>query len=114
MTIFLAGHETTANALTWTWYLLSQNPDVEQKLHEEIDRVLAGRVPAYEDVAELKFTEMVLAESMRLYPPAWATGRLAIVETEIARLHSAAQSVGADEPVRHAPRSALFSGAAAV
>jgi cytochrome P450 len=84
MTIFLAGHETTANALTWTWYLLSQNPDVEQKLHEEIDRVLAGCVPAYEDVAELKFTEMVLAESMRLYPPAWATGRLAIVETEIA------------------------------
>lgn len=84
MTIFLAGHETTANALTWTWYLLSQNPAVEEKLHEEIDRVLAGRLPAFEDVAQLKYTEMVLAESMRLYPPAWAMGRLAIVETEIA------------------------------
>ncbi len=84
MTIFLAGHETTANALTWTWYLLSENPAVEEKLHEEIDRVLAGRLPAFDDVAQLKYTEMVLAESMRLYPPAWATGRLAMVETEIA------------------------------
>lgn len=84
MTIFLAGHETTANALTWTWYLLSQNPAVEEKLHEEIDRVLAGRLPAFADVAQLKYTEMVLAEAMRLYPPAWATGRLAKVETEIA------------------------------
>lgn len=84
MTIFLAGHETTANALTWTWYLLSQNPALEEKLHEEIDRVLAGRLPAFDDVAQLKYTEMVLAESMRLYPPAWATGRLAMVETEIA------------------------------
>lgn len=83
MTIFLAGHETTANALTWTWYLLSQNPEVESKLHEEIDRVLAGRMPAFEDVAQLKYTEMVLAESMRLYPPAWALGRLAIDEIEI-------------------------------
>jgi cytochrome P450 len=84
MTIFLAGHETTANALTWTWYLLSENPAVEEKLHEEIDRVLAGRLPAFADVVQLKYTEMVLAESMRLYPPAWATGRLAIAETEIA------------------------------
>lgn len=84
MTIFLAGHETTANALTWTWYLLSQNPEVEAKLHEEIDRVLEGRLPGFEDLAQLKYTEMVLAESMRLYPPAWALGRLAIKECEIA------------------------------
>src|SRR6185295_8721470 len=75
MTIFLAGHETTANALTWTWYLLSQNPEAEAKLHKEIDRVLEGRLPTFEDVAQLKYTEMVLAESMRLYPPAWALGR---------------------------------------
>ena len=83
MTIFLAGHETTANALTWTWYLLSQNPEAEARLHEEIDRVLAGRLPAFADVAQLKYTEMVLAESMRLFPPAWAIGRLALEEIEI-------------------------------
>jgi len=83
MTIFLAGHETTANALTWTWYLLSQNPEAEVKLHEEIDRVLEGRLPTFEDVAQLKYTEMVLAESMRLYPPAWALGRLAMTDSEI-------------------------------
>jgi cytochrome P450 len=83
MTIFLAGHETTANALTWTWYLLSQNPEAEAKLHQEIDRVLEGRLPTFEDVAQLKYTEMVLAESMRLYPPAWALGRLAMNESEI-------------------------------
>ncbi len=69
MTIFLAGHETTANALTWTWYLLSQNPEAEARLHEEIDRVLAERLPDFDDVGKLKYTEMVLAESMRLYPP---------------------------------------------
>jgi cytochrome P450 len=83
MTIFLAGHETTANALTWTWYLLSQNPEAEARLHEELDRLLAGRLPTFEDVAQLKYTEMVLTESMRLYPPAWAIGRLATNESEI-------------------------------
>jgi cytochrome P450 len=83
MTIFLAGHETTANALTWTWYLLSQNPEAESRLHEEIDRVLAGKLPDFDDVGKLKYTEMVLAESMRLYPPAWALGRLAMQDFEI-------------------------------
>ncbi|HZD96527.1 MAG TPA: cytochrome P450, partial [Candidatus Sulfotelmatobacter sp.] len=83
MTIFLAGHETTANALTWTWYLLSQNPEAEARLHEEIDGVLGGRLPEFDDVAKLKYTEMVLAESMRLYPPAWALGRLAMENFEI-------------------------------
>jgi cytochrome P450 len=78
LTIFLAGHETTANALTWTWYLLSQHPDVERKLHDEVDRVLSGRAPAYEDMQSLPYTRMVLAESMRLYPPAWAIGRRAL------------------------------------
>jgi cytochrome P450 len=83
LTIFLAGHETTANALTWTWYLLSQHEDVEKKLHEELDKVLSGRLPSFEDVAQLRYTEMVLAESMRLYPPAWAVGRLSTVDCEI-------------------------------
>ncbi len=83
LTIFLAGHETTANALTWTWYLLSQHPEVEAKLHKEIDEVLQSRLASFEDVAKLKYTEMVLAESMRLYPPAWALGRPAVNDCEI-------------------------------
>jgi cytochrome P450 len=83
MTIFLAGHETTANALTWTWYLLSQNPEAETRLHAEVDTVLAGRVPGVMDVPNLRYTEMVLSESMRLYPPAWALGRMALKDFEI-------------------------------
>ena len=83
MTIFLAGHETTANALTWTWYLLSQPPDVERRLHEEIDRVLAGRLPTVADVDRLPYTTRVVTESMRLYPPAWIIGRRAIDEYSI-------------------------------
>jgi len=83
MTIFLAGHETTANALTWTLYLLSQHPEIESRLHEEIDSLIGSRQPKFSDVAELRFTEMVLYESMRLYPPAWAIGRLAKVDCDI-------------------------------
>jgi cytochrome P450 len=75
MTLFLAGHETTANALTWTWYLLSEHPEIEAKFHAEIDRLLGGRLPSFEDVPKLKYTTMVFAESMRLYPPAWTLGR---------------------------------------
>jgi cytochrome P450 len=78
MTIFLAGHETTANALAWTWYLLSGAPDVEARLHEEVDRVLGGRVPTLDDLAALPLVEQVITESMRLYPPAWIIGRRAI------------------------------------
>ncbi len=85
LTIFLAGHETTANALSWTWYLLSEHPEVEARLHAEIDSVLEdGRLPRVEDVARLRYTEMVIAESMRLYPPAWAIGRLSINEHSVA------------------------------
>lgn len=84
MTIFLAGHETTANALTWTWFLLSQNTEAEERLHAELDEVLAGgRAPTFEDVPRLRYTEMVVAESMRLYPPAWAVGRLALEDHEV-------------------------------
>jgi cytochrome P450 len=75
LTIFLAGHETTANALTWTWYLLSEAPEVEVRLHEEIDRVLGGRLPTVADIAALPFVERVVTESLRLYPPAWLIGR---------------------------------------
>jgi cytochrome P450 len=78
MTIFLAGHETTANALTWTWYLLSQGPEVERRLHEEIDRVLCDRLPTVADVDRLPCVTRVVTESMRLYPPAWLVGRRAV------------------------------------
>ena len=77
ITIFLAGYETVANALSWTWYLLSQNPDCERRFHDEIEHELPGRLPAFDDLPRLRYVEMVLAESMRLYPPAWAMGRYA-------------------------------------
>ncbi len=83
LTIFLAGYETVATALTWTWYLLAQNPEAEARMHEELDRVLAGRTPTIEDLPQLRYTEMVLAESMRLYPPAWAMGRQATEDIEL-------------------------------
>ena len=86
MTIFIAGHETTANALTWTFYLLSQYPDVEKKLHDEINSVLgpnddrnghddSKKIPTVDDIPKLQYTEKVLRESMRLYPPVWTMGR---------------------------------------
>ncbi|HZC42686.1 MAG TPA: cytochrome P450, partial [Acidobacteriaceae bacterium] len=75
ITIFLAGYETVANALTWTWYLLSENPLAAERMQCEIDEALQGRLPTLEDIPRLRYTEMVFAESMRLYPPAWAMGR---------------------------------------
>jgi cytochrome P450 len=83
VTIFMAGHETTAQALTWTWYLLSQHPAEEAKFHAELARVLGGRAPAFEDLAQLRYTRMVLEESMRLYPPAHTMSREALAEDEI-------------------------------
>ena len=82
MTLLLAGHETTANALSWAWYLLSQNPQAEQRLHEELKRVLNGRTPGMDDLAELQYTRWVIQESLRLYPPAWMISRKAIEEDE--------------------------------
>ncbi len=78
MTIFLAGYETTANAMAWTWHLLGAAPHVEEKLHAELGRVLGDRAPAMDDVPKLEFTRAVIAESMRVYPPAWTMGRRAI------------------------------------
>jgi cytochrome P450 len=83
MTLVVAGHETLSNALPFTWYLLSQHPAVEAKLHEEIDSVLGDRLPTLEDLARLPYTEMVLAESMRLYPPVWFLGRRALQPYEV-------------------------------
>jgi cytochrome P450 len=84
ITLFLAGHETTANTLAWTWWLLAQNPAVEKKFHEELDGVLGGRVPEVDDLPRLAFLNNVLTESLRLYPTAWGMARLAAEEHEIA------------------------------
>jgi cytochrome P450 len=78
MTLLLAGHETMSNALTWTWYLLSQNEAAEGRWRDELRAVLRGRLPTFEDLPALRYTEMVLAESMRLFPPAWGIGRRAL------------------------------------
>lgn len=75
MTLLLAGHETTSNALTWTFYLLAQHPDVRQRLEAEIAEVLDGRTPTTADIPDLHYTTMVIEEAMRLYPPAYAMGR---------------------------------------
>ncbi|MCH8318378.1 MAG: cytochrome P450 [Bacteroidetes bacterium] len=83
MTIFVAGHETTANALTWTFYLLSSHPEVEEKLHRELKEVLNGKTPEMEDIPKLKYTLQVIEESMRLFPPAWVIGRRALDDDEI-------------------------------
>ena len=83
VTFFLAGHETTSQALTWTFYLLSQNPRVVTRLHAEVDGVLGRRAPRFEDVDALRYTEQVVKESMRLYPPVYAIARKAIVDTQI-------------------------------
>jgi len=93
LTLFLAGHETTSNALTWTWYLLSQNPPAEAAFHAELDRVLAGRLPSFEDLPQLRYTESVLAESMRLFPPVWAIGRRALEDYPVGDFVIPARSV---------------------
>lgn len=83
VTFFLAGHETTSQALTWTFYLLSQHRDVADRLHDEIDRVLGGRAPHFEDFDSLPYAEQVVKEAMRLYPPVFAVARKAAADTRI-------------------------------
>jgi len=83
MTIFLAGYETTANAMSWTWHLLGLSPHVEDKLHDELGRVIGDRPPVVDDVPKLEYTRSVIAESMRVYPPAWTMGRRAIEPHQI-------------------------------
>lgn len=87
ITLFLAGHETTAISLSWTWMLLAQYPEAEAQLHEELDRVLGERPPTIADLPNLRWTEMVVKESMRLYPPAWRVGREAVEDCIIGGYH---------------------------
>jgi len=93
LTLFLAGHETTADALTWAWYLLSQNPEAEAAFHAELDRVLAGRLPSFDDLPQLRYTENVFAEALRLYPPAWGIGRRALEDFPVGDFVIPARSV---------------------
>ncbi len=83
ITLFLAGHETTASSLSWAWWLLAQNPAAEAKLHGELDEVLCGRAPSIDDLARLPYTANVITESMRLYPPAWGLARIAVEDHEL-------------------------------
>jgi cytochrome P450 len=83
ITLLIAGHETTANALSWTFYLLAQNPGAREELERELEAVLGGRVPTSEDVPQLVYTQQVIQEAMRLYPPAWFISRTAIAADEI-------------------------------
>jgi cytochrome P450 len=84
MTVYMAGHETTAVALSWAWYLLAQHPEADARLAEEVRDVLGGRRPSVADLPRLKYGEMVMMESMRLYPPAYGLGRQAVRASEVA------------------------------
>ncbi len=84
ITLFLAGHETTASTLSWTWWLLAQNPAAEARLHAELDAVLGGRSPSLDDLSKLIYAGNVITETLRLYPPAWGLARVAIEDHEIA------------------------------
>jgi cytochrome P450 len=90
--LFMAGHETTANVLSWVWYLLSQSPDVEKKLHEELARELGGKTPTYEDINKLPYTRAILDETMRLYPPVPVLARQAREDDTINGQHIPAKS----------------------
>ena len=106
MTFLLAGHETTALALSWSFHLLSQNPRAGEELHQELDRVLAGRTPHFADLRNLNCAERVIKESMRLYPPAWSLARTVINEFEIAgyRVPAGANVVMSTWIMHHDPR----------
>lgn len=92
VTMFVAGHETTARALSWAFYLLDRHPDVESRLHEEVDTVLNGRIPVLADVPKLAYTRMILDETLRLYPPVWITNREVVADDEVMGYHVPAGS----------------------
>ena len=87
LTIFLAGHETTALNLSWTWHLLAGHPEIEEKLHEELRETLGGRAPEMSDLPKLRYADAVVKESTRLYPPVWGFGREALQDCEIGGFH---------------------------
>jgi cytochrome P450 len=98
MTLVLAGHETTANALAWTWYLLSKTPDVWERMRAEVTSVLGDRDPTFEDVPKLKYVRQVIEETMRIYPPVWMFGRRALAEDSLRGFRVPAGSLVALSP----------------
>ena len=98
MTLLLAGHETTADALSWTFHLLAQHEDIQQRLHREIDEVLGSRPPRYADLPALSYARQVLQEAMRLYPPAWLIERQVIADDEVGGFRIPAGSMVAISP----------------
>src|SRR5207245_2000172 len=78
LTLLLAGHETTASTLSWTWYLIDRHPEVAERMRAEVAEVLGDRLPCYEDLRGLQYTTMVIQEAMRLYPPVWGLTRRAV------------------------------------
>lgn len=98
VTLFIAGHETTANMLAWTWYLLADHPEVEQRLHRELDGVLGGRIAGFQDLAKLSYTKMVIQESMRIYPPVLLLYRQSPVDQEVGGFHIPANTTVAVSP----------------
>jgi cytochrome P450 len=98
LTLFGAGHETTATALGWAWYLLCQHPEIYQKVQQEVDTVLQGRTPTYEDLARLPYCLQVFKETLRLYPPAYATSRRALHDVEIDGYHLAKNQIALIAP----------------
>ena len=106
MTFLLAGHETTALALSWTWHLLAQHPEAEDQLQSELERVLGGRVPEFSDLPKLAYGERVIKESMRLYPPAWSLARTVISDFELRgyKIPAAANVVMSPWIMHHDPR----------
>ena len=83
LTLLLAGHDTTANALTWTWYLLATHPDIAERVAVEVREVLGNRPPTAADLPRLTYAERIVGEGMRLYPPVYAFGREAVQDTEV-------------------------------
>jgi cytochrome P450 len=106
LTFMIAGHETWTNSLIWTWFLLSEHPEVRERVEAELDEVLAGRSPSAEDVRALRFTGAVYSESLRLYPPVWTVGRTALVDHEVGARTIPAGSIVllSQHVVQHDPR----------
>jgi cytochrome P450 len=109
MTFLVGGTDTTASALAWSLHLLAQHPDVEARLHREVDRVLAGATPTYADMPELELCHCVIAESLRLYPPIWLLTRIVATDTELAGHHLPAGTVIVYSPYQMHRRTASFA-----